>query len=65
VILLFLLCISLFFAIVLAFVGDWKYAPEINILGSGATFVADISNQCEFNPIASHLVISAQVIERN
>ncbi|RQW85478.1 MAG: hydrogenase 4 subunit F [Geobacter sp.] len=42
-ILLFLLCISLFFAIVLAFVGDWKYAPEINILGSGATFVAGVA----------------------
>jgi len=40
---LFLLCISLFFAIVLAFVGDWKYAPEINILGSGATFVAGVA----------------------
>ncbi|MHC1697495.1 MAG: hydrogenase 4 subunit F [Geobacteraceae bacterium] len=42
-ILLFLLCISLFFAVVLAFVGDWKYAPEINILGSGATFVAGVA----------------------
>ena len=41
-ILLVLLCISLFFAIVLAFIGDWKHAPEINILGSGATFAAGV-----------------------
>lgn len=39
-ILLVLLCISLFFAIILAFVGDWKFAPEINILGSALTFAA-------------------------
>ena len=39
-ILLVLLCISLFFAIILAFIGDWKFAPEINILGSALTFVA-------------------------
>src|SRR5512136_1851544 len=39
-ILLILLGISLFFAVVLAFVGDWKYAPEINIAGSAATFAA-------------------------
>jgi len=43
VILLVLLCISLFFAIILAFIGDWKYAPEINILGSALTFVAGVA----------------------
>ncbi len=42
-ILLILLSISLFFAIILAFVGDWKHAPEINILGSSATFAAGIA----------------------
>jgi hydrogenase-4 component F len=42
VILLVLLNISLFFAVVLAFVGDWKHAPEINILGSAATFAAGV-----------------------
>lgn len=41
-ILLVLLGISLFFAIILAFIGDWKHAPEINILGSGATFAAGV-----------------------
>ncbi|MDD2335703.1 MAG: hydrogenase 4 subunit F [Geobacteraceae bacterium] len=42
-ILLVLLCISLFFAIILAFIGDWKFAPEINILGSALTFVAGVA----------------------
>jgi hydrogenase-4 component F len=40
VILLVLLCISLCFSIILAFIGDWEYAPEINILGSALTFIA-------------------------
>jgi hydrogenase-4 component F len=43
VILLVLLGISLFFAVLLSFVGDWQYAPEINIAGSAATFVAGVS----------------------
>ncbi len=38
--LLILLGVPLFAAAVLAFVGDRKFAPEINILGSGATFIA-------------------------
>jgi hydrogenase-4 component F len=38
--LLILLGISFFSAVVLAFVGDRKFAPEINILGSAATFAA-------------------------
>ncbi len=42
-ILLVLLCISLVFSIVLAFIGDWKFAPEINILGSALTFVAGVA----------------------
>jgi hydrogenase-4 component F len=41
--LLILLCVPLFAAAILAFVGDRKYAPEINILGSAATFVAGFS----------------------
>ena len=41
--LLILLGISLFFAILLAFLGDWKYAPEINIAGSAAAFGASIA----------------------
>ncbi len=41
-ILLVLLGISLVFAVVLAFVGDWKHAPEINIFGSAATFAAGV-----------------------
>lgn len=41
-ILLVLLGISLFFAMILAFIGDWKHAPEINIIGSGATFAAGV-----------------------
>ncbi|MBI5643087.1 MAG: hydrogenase 4 subunit F [Deltaproteobacteria bacterium] len=41
-VLLTLLGISLVAAIILAFVGDRKIAPEINIIGSAATFVASI-----------------------
>ena len=41
--LLILLSVPLFAAIVLAFIGDRKYAPEINILGSAATFAAGIA----------------------
>src|SRR5574340_629397 len=40
--LLVLLLVPLFAAAVLGFVGDRKFAPEINILGSAATFVASI-----------------------
>src|SRR4030042_790416 len=38
--LLVLLVVPLFAALVLAFVGDRKFAPEINTLGSAATFIA-------------------------
>ncbi len=38
--LLVLLIVPLFAAVALAFVGDRKFAPEINIAGSAATFVA-------------------------
>ncbi|MBI5676677.1 MAG: hydrogenase 4 subunit F [Nitrospirae bacterium] len=38
--LLILLLVPLFAAVILAFVGDRKFAPEINIIGSAATFVA-------------------------
>lgn len=41
--LLALLGITLFFAVLLAFVGDWKRAPEINILGSAVAFAASIA----------------------
>jgi len=37
-----LLGISILVAIVLAFVGDWKYAPEVNITGSFLTFVVSV-----------------------
>jgi hydrogenase-4 component F len=40
VMLLFVLVMPLFGAIILAFVGDRKFAPEINIFGSLATFAA-------------------------
>ena len=40
--LLILLCVPLAAAFVLAFVGDRQLAPEINILGSAATFAAGI-----------------------
>ncbi|MBI5057824.1 MAG: hydrogenase 4 subunit F [Nitrospirae bacterium] len=38
--LLVLLLVPLFAAVILGFVGDRKFAPEINIAGSAATFVA-------------------------
>ncbi|MBI4844858.1 MAG: hydrogenase 4 subunit F [Nitrospirae bacterium] len=38
--LLILLLVPLFAAVILAFVGDRKFAPEINIIGSAATFAA-------------------------
>src|SRR4030066_874333 len=38
--LLVLLVVPLFAAVALAFVGDRKFAPEINIAGSAATFIA-------------------------
>lgn len=41
-ILLSLLCISVLVALLLAFIGDWKYAPEVNIGGSFLTFVVSI-----------------------
>lgn len=40
--LLILLGVPLFASAALAFVGDRKFAPEINILGSGTTFAAGI-----------------------
>lgn len=40
---LLLLGVSILAALLLAFVGDRKYAPEINILGSAATFVSGIA----------------------
>src|SRR5208337_3959998 len=39
---LILLTVPLFAAVVLAFAGDMKLAPEINILGSAATFTAGL-----------------------
>lgn len=41
-ILLILLGVPLFAAAALAFIGDRKFAPEINIMGSAATFIAGI-----------------------
>ncbi len=41
--LLTLLGVSLIVAIILAFVGDRKFAPEINIIGSIATFLAGVA----------------------
>ncbi|MDD5435127.1 MAG: hydrogenase 4 subunit F [Nitrospira sp.] len=41
--LIILLGVSLFAAIVLAFVGDRKFAAEVNILGSAATFIASVA----------------------
>ena len=41
--LLILLGVSFLAAIVLAFVGDRRYAPEINILGSAVTFIAGVA----------------------
>ena len=42
-ILLILLGISLCSALLLAFLGDWRHAPEINILASAADFVAGVA----------------------
>ena len=42
-ILISLLVISLLSALVLAFVGDWRHAPEINILASAGTFAAGVA----------------------
>ena len=41
--LLLLLGITLFFALLLAFLGDWRFAPEINIAGSAAAFAASLA----------------------
>lgn len=41
-IILVLLCVPLLAAAALTFIGDRKFAPEINILGSAATFIAGI-----------------------
>jgi len=42
-ILLVLLCVPLAASLALAFIGDRKIAPEVNILGSAATFAAGIA----------------------
>jgi len=42
-ILLVLLCIPLIASLALAFIGDRKLAPEVNIFGSAATFAAGIA----------------------
>ncbi len=42
-ILMVLLTISLLFALLLAFIGDRKYAPEINIAGSAATCATGVA----------------------
>ncbi len=41
--LLILLIIPLISALMLAIIGDRKFAPEVNILGSGATFAAGVA----------------------
>ena len=41
-ILLSLLCISILVALILAFIGDWRYAPEVNIGGSLLTFIVSL-----------------------
>lgn len=38
-----LLWISVLVAVALAFIGDWRYAPEVNITGSGLTFFASLA----------------------
>jgi hydrogenase-4 component F len=40
--LLTVLWISVLVAVILAFVGDWRFAPEINIAGSFLTFVSSV-----------------------
>jgi hydrogenase-4 component F len=41
--LLLLLGISLFFALLLAFLGDWRYAPEVNITGSALACAVSVA----------------------
>src|SRR5450631_2336644 len=41
-ILLSLLGISILVALILAFIGDWRYAPEVNIGGSLLTFIVSL-----------------------
>lgn len=41
-ILLSLLGISILVALILAFIGDWRYAPEVNICGSLLTFITSL-----------------------
>ena len=41
-ILLSLLCISILVALILVFIGDWRYAPEVNIGGSLLTFIVSL-----------------------
>ena len=41
--LLILLVVPLIASLALAFIGDRKLAPEVNILGSAATFVTSIA----------------------
>ncbi len=40
--LLILLVVPLVSSLALAFIGDRKFAPEVNILGSAATFIASV-----------------------
>ena len=40
--LLILLSVPLVASLALAFIGDRKFAPEVNILGSAATFAAGV-----------------------
>ena len=41
-IILSLLGISILVALILAFIGDWRYAPEVNIGGSSLTFIVSL-----------------------
>ena len=41
-ILLSLLGISILVALILAFIGDWRFAPEVNICGSLLTFIVSL-----------------------
>jgi hydrogenase-4 component F len=54
--LIILLCVPLIAAFLLALIGDRKYAPEFNILGSGSTFVASAVLAYEVNHHGSMLV---------
>ena len=38
-----LLLISVFLAVALAFIGDWHFAPEVNVAGSMLTFAASLA----------------------